>query len=210
MNTLCWVSLHLEAVFVQALLLCWHSWCRICRWVCPFVAQADVIPVHGYKHQLVVEPVVPRSLALPAHRALIIGNNKSSDPTLPSLTQCVQDAEDVAAFFSTHGYAVTTVLDGCKDCIMGTLGRFVASLVPGCTVILYFSGHGFSSGGHNFLVPVDGKEAGREGTGPFECGTHWTVVCFEGLPQFPTKAFLFLVVCTLSSGWDVPCLGGLV
>jgi hypothetical protein len=163
---MCWVSLHLEVIFVQALLLCWHSWCR---WVCRFIAQAHVIPVDGCscKHQLVVEPVVPRSLALPTHRALIIGNNKSSDPRLPPLTQCVQDAEDMAAFFSTHGYAVTTVLDGYKDCVLGTLDRFVASLVPGCAVILYFSGHGFSSGGLNFLVPVDGEEAGKA-VGPFE------------------------------------------
>jgi hypothetical protein len=139
MNTMCWLSPP-GSRFRTKLFCCAGIRGAECRWVCPFVAQAHFIPVDGcsYKHLLVVEPVVPRSLALPPHRALIIGNNKSLDPRLPPLTQCVQDAEDMAACLSAHGYAVTTVLDGCKDCIMGTLDRFVASLVPDCTVLLFF------------------------------------------------------------------------
>lgn len=131
---------------------------------------------------MMLEPVVPRLLALPRHRAIIVGNNKYSGEGFPPLSQCVHDAEDMTVFFSTRGYAVTMLLDASKAAIEDAMCRFAATLEPGCVVLLYFSGHGLSSGGRNFLVPVDGMESGMGATG---LGKPKSFSAILGVPHAP-------------------------
>lgn len=54
-----------------------------------------------------------------------------------------------------HGYEVSEYEDLKKADLPNVLDRFVASVAPGDSVVVYYAGHGAQVGHHNYLVPVD-------------------------------------------------------
>jgi hypothetical protein len=87
--------------------------------------------------------------------ALVIGNGAyDRDFVLERAGDC---AEAVAARLTGLGF-VTKVA---KDCVHGDLktvfDRFLATLSPGCTAVVYFAGHGWqdSKSADCLLIPVD-------------------------------------------------------
>jgi hypothetical protein len=94
--------------------------------------------------------------------------------SLRKLARSRADAEAVARLLSDRGYTVTRLLDADREELLAKFVVFVNTLlVPApvaasdhqehpveCDVVLYFSGHGLSSQGHNYVVPTDGNSNG--------------------------------------------------
>lgn len=93
------------------------------------------------------------STGMAANRALVIGNDAYTE--LPSLIKAIEDAEGYAALLDTQGFDVTLVRNGSMAEMRMALARFYDSIQPGDTAIFIYSGHGWSDGVQNFLVPTD-------------------------------------------------------
>jgi hypothetical protein len=113
--------------------------------------------------------------------ALVIGNNAYTH--LPALSKCVNDAQDTADLLASKGYAVTLVKDGCLAAMQDALEGFASKLQAGCTVVVYFSGHGVCVSDRNYLVPVDG---GAASTGTVDSSQG--VFKLRGLPCCPSQS----------------------
>ena len=105
--------------------------------------------------------VIPRmaqgQVELPGmYRALVIGCNSYTGTAFGSLRTCVQDAEDMAQTLSRNGYVVRSAVDVDRAAMECAINRFTDDLCLGCTAVFFFSGHGISCDGQNFLVPIDG------------------------------------------------------
>jgi hypothetical protein len=110
------------------------------------------------------KPQIGASGAPGSFHALVIGNNAYTH--LPALSKCVNDAQDMADLLASKGYAVTLVKDGCLADMQDALEGFASKLQAGCTVVVYFSGHGVCVSDMNYLVPVDGAASeGPRGQG---------------------------------------------
>jgi hypothetical protein len=103
---------------------------------------------------------VPRSSTL--HRALVIGNGAypprtatSSGTSFQELPQAEADACSIRSRLRRLGYSVDLVLHGTGRVMEEAVTQFVGSLTPGCTVVVYYSGHAVERGGKNVLLPVD-------------------------------------------------------
>ncbi|PUB09869.1 caspase family protein [Yoonia sediminilitoris] len=99
-------------------------------------------------------------LAAAKSLALIIGNDTYDN--VPSLQKARADASGYQDVLQGLGFDVTmrTDLNG-RD--MGfELATFLDRIAPGDTVAFVFSGHGWSDGRENFLVPTDIRVGGSE------------------------------------------------
>ena len=85
--------------------------------------------------------------------ALLIGNN--SYMVQNELRTAREDASGYAAFFKDIGYEVTLATDLDQREMNIALARFYDRIEPGDTVAFTFSGHGWSDGIENFLLPTD-------------------------------------------------------
>jgi hypothetical protein len=65
------------------------------------------------------------------------------------------------------GYRVTLVLDCSLEALLAAIDGFQMTLHPGCTAVVYFSGHGESEGGQNFLLPSDASTCGEVPVSPW-------------------------------------------
>jgi hypothetical protein len=85
--------------------------------------------------------------------ALVIGNSKYVwwRGFLP-LDCADEDASGMEKWLQEHGYKVFIVRNGKKAEMMQELDKIAACMRHGCTVVVYFSGHGTKD---NRLVPVD-------------------------------------------------------
>jgi hypothetical protein len=92
--------------------------------------------------------------------ALIIGNDSYVE--VPALQKARADAQGYAAHFQALGYEVTLVLDAGGRAMDEALASFYDRIAPGDTVVFVFSGHGWSDGRQNFLLPVDIRAQGSE------------------------------------------------
>ncbi|PIE12039.1 MAG: hypothetical protein CSA72_02700 [Rhodobacterales bacterium] len=93
-------------------------------------------------------------LSVSAERlALVVGNG--SYDTLDDLQNPHFDAEAYAAAFDDLGFQVVYYFDLTGDELLAALERFKRRVAPGDTVAFVYSGHGWSDGHTNFLVPTD-------------------------------------------------------
>ena len=98
------------------------------------------------------------SLAQAVERALIVGNDLYE--ALPSLAKAQEDAQGYTELFSSKGFEVTTILNAPMAQMRRQLAEFYESIEPGDTVAFIYSGHGWSDGSLNYLVPTDAQLTG--------------------------------------------------
>ncbi len=94
--------------------------------------------------------------ALPAHAqrvALVIG--ESAYRTVSPLANPAADANLVAGALARSGFDVRLGLDLDKAGLEAALDDFAHDAQQADVAAVYFAGHGFESGGRNWLVPVD-------------------------------------------------------
>ncbi len=97
--------------------------------------------------------------------ALVAGNN--AYPKRP-LVNPVNDARDFAAALKSDlGFETEVVVDTSLREMDAAIRRFTTKLRPGDTGLFYFSGHGVSVGGQNYLLPVS-FNAESEAEVPYE------------------------------------------
>jgi formylglycine-generating enzyme required for sulfatase activity len=87
----------------------------------------------------------------PRRVALLIGNNKY--PKQP-LANAINDASDLSQALRETGFETELILDADLRTMDLGIQRFVGQLRPGDVALFYFSGHGISVEGENFLLPV--------------------------------------------------------
>ena len=88
-------------------------------------------------------------------RALIIGNDHYD--ALPSLAKAQEDATGYSALFAEKGFEVTTIMNVPMAQMRRELAMFYETVQPGDTVAFIYSGHGWSDGSQNYLVPTDAQ-----------------------------------------------------
>jgi hypothetical protein len=92
--------------------------------------------------------------------ALIIGND--SYELLSPLAKARSDAQGYAVFFGARGFEVHLHQDLSGRAMNEALATFYDRIEPGDTVVFVYSGHGWSDGRENFLVPVDSRATGSQ------------------------------------------------
>ena len=100
-------------------------------------------------------------LALPVaaeKRAFIIGNSAYEE--LTPLQNTISDAAAYAETFGALGYEVAFHTDLGLDDMGDQMDAFLASISPGDEVAFVFSGHGWSDGVSNYLIPTDAPQSG--------------------------------------------------
>lgn len=85
--------------------------------------------------------------------ALVVGN--AAYDHFGALDNPVRDAVALHARLRAMGFETALVQDAGVDRMRGAVERFTRSLAEGDLAVVYYSGHGVSVGGHNYLVPVD-------------------------------------------------------
>jgi hypothetical protein len=93
--------------------------------------------------------------------ALVIGNDAYEN--LTPLKKAVADAMDTAAALKEKGFdnvLLKTNLN--RDDMDLAIGEFVDMIEEGDTAVFFYSGHGWSDGGENFLVATDAPNSGKE------------------------------------------------
>ena len=95
------------------------------------------------------------SLSYAVERALIVGND--SYDALPSLLKAEEDAQGYSELFARKGFEVTTILSAPMAQMRRQLAEFYETIEPGDTVAFIYSGHGWSDGSLNYLVPTDAE-----------------------------------------------------
>jgi formylglycine-generating enzyme required for sulfatase activity len=112
-------------------------------------------PVRGLKPLNVVDET-GATVSFTSHRALIIGNSAYAagwDP-LPGVKP---DVVAVQAALERHGFAVQVAMDLTKARMGEVIDTFVAEhgQDEGGRVVVYYAGHGHTTGNVGYLVPVD-------------------------------------------------------
>lgn len=97
--------------------------------------------------------IAPTSAIAQTRRALVIGN--AAYASLNPLRNPPNDATDMARAFEDLGFTVTTARDASGSALRAAVQSFAANLQRGDLAVLYYSGHGLSAHGRNFLLGVD-------------------------------------------------------
>jgi TPR repeat protein len=95
-----------------------------------------------------------------ARRALIIGNGAYE--TLPHLQNTLDDAEAYRETFDKLGYQISFYTDLDLDGFAQAVESFAGSIQTGDTAVVVYTGHGWSDGRENFLIPTDAPVSGSE------------------------------------------------
>lgn len=98
------------------------------------------------------------SWAHAVQRALIVGNDIYD--ALPTLAKAEEDAGGYTELFTRKGFEVTTILNAPMAQMRRQLAEFYETIEPGDTVAFIYSGHGWSDGSLNYLVPTDAQLTG--------------------------------------------------
>jgi tetratricopeptide (TPR) repeat protein len=127
-----------------------------------------------------------------ASRALVIGIDDYT--RAPKLTGAVRDARAVKSMLERHGFTVDAILENDEatgDAVRSWLGdRYPALLGPEDRVVIYFAGHGVSTGSGDsrlgYLLPVaaDPREPRRAGISMREL--------VDWFQDYPAKHVLFV------------------
>jgi hypothetical protein len=104
-----------------------------------------------------VAAILIAGFSLPAEAAkklaFVIGINDYKE--IPKLEKAVGDAKAIAQTLSGLGFQVTTALDMDRRGLNLALSKLYASIEPGDTVVLHYSGHGIQIENDNYLLPAD-------------------------------------------------------
>ena len=84
--------------------------------------------------------------------ALVIGNNYRGENA--ELRSCTNDADEMSGALERVGFSVTKHHDLDNSSFKRALRTFRDTLKRDDTALFYFSGHGISIGGSNFLCPI--------------------------------------------------------
>ena len=87
-----------------------------------------------------------------SRHALVIGNNYFGERS--ELRSCFNDADEMSNILERVGFSVTKHHDLDNSSFKRALRTFRDTLKQGDTALFYFSGHGISIGGTNFLCPI--------------------------------------------------------
>lgn len=98
--------------------------------------------------------------ALAAKHAFVVGN--AAYESLGDLRNTHADAAAYAEAFGELGYDVRFLTDLTLDETEEQFDRFLDVIAPGDEVVFVYSGHGWSDGGTNYLIPTDAPEQGRD------------------------------------------------
>lgn len=109
---------------------------------------------------LLALPLLGAEASAQARRALIIGN--ASYATLPHLQNTLDDAEAYRETFGKLGYEISFYTDLDLDGFAQAVDSFAASIQTGDTAVVVYTGHGWSDGRENFLIPTDAPASGSE------------------------------------------------
>lgn len=85
--------------------------------------------------------------------ALVIGNDRYDE--LESLSNAVNDAEDMAATLRILGFEVVKLVDSSREEMSSAIESFAAQSSGADVSLLFYAGHGVEIGGENYLLPVD-------------------------------------------------------
>jgi hypothetical protein len=85
--------------------------------------------------------------------ALVIGINDYRE--IPKLEKAVGDAQAIGQTLAGLGYQVTTALDMDRRGLNLALSKLYATIEPGDTVLVHYSGHGVQIENDNYLLPAD-------------------------------------------------------
>ena len=96
----------------------------------------------------------------PGRKALIIAN--WTYDALPTLINPPADAAAYDEMLGGLGYVVSYHQNLDLDAMDAAINGFVASIQKGDEVVVVYTGHGWSDGRENFLVPVDSPGNGSE------------------------------------------------
>ena len=114
---------------------------------------------------LAVIAVLAWGRAMAAERvALIIGNDTYLE--IGELAKAVEDANGYREFFRSQGYRVIGDGDGIavdnldRRGMLRALQAFYGEIGPGTQAVFIYSGHGWSDGTRNMLIPVDAPRTG--------------------------------------------------
>jgi hypothetical protein len=88
-----------------------------------------------------------------ARHALIIGNAEYQQAG--QLANTIADAEAYADVFDELGYDVTLLSNLDRNGMEYALADFYDGILPGDTAVFVFSGHGWSDGAVNYILPTD-------------------------------------------------------
>ena len=101
--------------------------------------------------------ILVTAFAMPAEAArklaLVIGINNYKE--VPKLEKAVGDAKAIAESLGGLGFQVTTALDLDRRNLNLALSKLYASIEPGDTVLVHYSGHGVQIENDNYLLPAD-------------------------------------------------------
>ncbi len=89
------------------------------------------------------------------HLALVIGNSAYSDSDAP-LREPVGDARELADALQRLGFATTEAENLTRDHMRSIIDEFEQRITNDAVALVFFSGYGIQSGGHTYLIPVDG------------------------------------------------------
>ena len=85
--------------------------------------------------------------------ALVIGNKDYT--AIGALKNPINDALDISKAFQQLGFEVTTITNADYKKMLNSFSIFTKNLQKNDVVVFYYSGHGISYDGKNFLIPTD-------------------------------------------------------
>lgn len=129
----------------------------------------------------------------PPKMALVVGN--AAYAHVPGLETATDDAQDVASALRDLGFEVTLLTDVGSEVFWVVLDTFAAQSAGAETVLFYYAGHAFQSGGVNHLVPVGARLDTAESIG----AETWTLDTVAGkLRGGSAQVLIFLDACRTS------------
>ena len=107
------------------------------------------------RHVLVlsVSLILSASVASAKNLALVIGIDEYNN--LENLDKAVQDATGYRQLFEENGFDVTYLENSNTGELNYAIATFLSRIEPGDTVVFTYSGHGWSDGTLNYLIPGD-------------------------------------------------------
>jgi formylglycine-generating enzyme required for sulfatase activity len=111
-------------------------------------------------HQFIAVIMLALAGVLPAHAdkrvALVIGNDSYANlPATEQLQKAVNDARAVGKALEQLGFEVMSGENVGRLVLVDKLDAFARRLAPGDTAFVFFSGHGVSLSGANYILPSD-------------------------------------------------------
>lgn len=126
--------------------------------------QLDRRKVVACAGALSLAPAVSRAQSapnnFPPRVALTVGVQAYRE--LGKLTRSAADAQAMASRLQAIGYEAHSVIDPDRKALQAAVEAFIARIGPQTSAIFFFAGHGFQSGGENYLTACDTRPTEQE------------------------------------------------